>query len=335
MPSLHTIISLALSLLCMSLVHGESIFPWWSSRHWRAMLGYPCPLRPDPVSSVRSYLTAALSGQSAVVHNVSDSVQSWLDDQSSGHYSPLVLIFVGSTGVGKTTGAYAVARGLMEREVSTVEGGGGRVPLGMVDFRGERFTEGNVTAQREELRQGIARALYECAGRAVLVFDEIQKVHKPILSELVALMQGSDSRISGMDASRLVIILTSDSYECLLEFGEPCSGSSDSCNSAHTKKIARERFSERLRRRLNMDFEDAGVPLGNLVNQIIPFQPVTWDTARGILAHHLQYSRLPKALQELFDALKIEPPVLSILASMAYVPYSSFKCGKGPSFKSV
>jgi DNA polymerase III delta prime subunit len=314
-------------LLCGFLlaVHGEPFFPWWSSRHWRSRLGLPCPLRPDPVSSVRSALTAALSGQSAVVHNVSDSVQSWLDDQSSGHYSPLVLILVGSTGVGKTEAAYAVARGLLAREVSTPEGGGSRVPLGLVEFRGEHFMEGNVTAQREELRQGVARALYECAGRAVLVFDEIQKANKPALSELVALMQGSNSRVAGMDASRLVVILTSDSGVCFLdEFGSPCSSSG--C-SARAREIARERFNERLRRRLNEDFEEADVPLGSLANHIIPFQPVTWDMARSVLAHHLQHSRLPKALQELMDDLTLEPSALSILASMAYVPYSSFKCG--------
>jgi hypothetical protein len=148
-----------------------------------------------------------------------------------------------------------------------------------------------------------------------VVFDEIQKAHKPALTELVALMQGRHSRVSGMDASRMVIILTSDSAVCFID-------------ELGAGPIARQRFNERLRRRLNEDFEEADVPLGSLATRIIPFQPLTWAAVRGVVAHHVQHARLPLAARELFDALEVDEGALNILSSMAYVPYTSWKCGE-------
>ena len=306
-----------LPLLLLARALSQPLFPFWAlQHHWRAKLGVPCPLRGDPPDSVRAALGGVLAGQEDVVQNITDAVQAWWDDYRSEHFAPLVLILTGSPGVGKTESAFAVARGLLHSEVRTADGGGSRVPLGMVEFRGEHFLEeGNVTAQREALRVGIARALYECAGTAVVVFDEIQKAHKPALTELVALMQGRHSRVSGMDASRMVIILTSDSAVCFID-------------ELGAGPIARQRFNERLRRRLNEDFEEADVPLGSLATRIIPFQPLTWAAVRGVVAHHVQHARLPLAARELFDALEVDEGALNILSSMAYVPYTSWKCGE-------
>ena len=285
--------------------------------HWRSQLGMPCPLHADPPASVRSALLAALAGQGEAIQNVTDAVQAWWDDFSSEHHGPLVLLFTGSSGVGKSEAAFAVARGLLSSAVRTPDGGGKTIPEGLVEFRGEHFLEGNVTAQREALRLGIARALYQCAGRAVVVFDEVQKAHKPALTELVALMQGRNSRVAGMDASRLVIILTADSGVCFID--EVAGGTA----------LARARFNERLRRKLNEEFEEAEVPLGSLASRIIPFQPLTWALVRDVAAHHLQYARLPASARALFDSLAVDNGALSVLASMAYVPYTSWRCGDG------
>jgi hypothetical protein len=286
--------------------------------HWRSLLKQPCPWSVDPPTSIREALAERVVGQEDALANITEVVQSWWDDSVSGRHRPLVLVFTGPTGVGKTEAAQAVARGLLRASTRTLDGVGS-VPLGLLEFRGEHFMdESNVTRLRETLREEVAKALYVCAGHAVVVFDEVQKAHKPALTELLALMQGENSRVKGLDASRLVILFTSDTglsvIDRLVEGG----------GGGKEGAIARHRFNERLRRKLNDEFEAAGVPLGSLASNIIPFLPMGAPAVRAVVGHHTHVSRLPNHLKGMLDSLVVEPEALTLLASMAYVPYTSW-----------
>ena len=216
--------------------------------HWRSLLKQPCPWSVDPPTSIREALLERIVGQEDALANITEVVQSWWDDSVSGRHRPLVLVFTGPTGVGKTEAAQAVARGLLRASTRTLDGVGS-VPLGLLEFRGEHFMdESNVTRLRETLREEVAKALYVCAGHAVVVFDEVQKAHKPALTELLALMQGENSRIKGLDASRLVILFTSDTglsvIDRLVEGGGgarraplPATASTSACAGSSTTSL--------------------------------------------------------------------------------------------------
>jgi len=253
-------------------------------------------------------------GQQEVIENVTDAVQFWWDERMMGRSRPLVLVFTGSTGVGKTESAKAVARGLLTGSTSTLDGFG-KTPLGFLEFRGEHFQDSvNVAKLREVLREELALALYKCAGNVVVLFDEVQKAYKPALTELMALMQGQNSQLLGLDASRLVLIITSDSGLSVI----------DKLSDNATEKSLHY-FLERLRRKLNDEFEEFGVPLGNLADHIIPFQNLDQATVRKLITHYTNRPRLPPSIVGVLDRLDLDREALTFLSSKAYVPYTRWR----------
>jgi hypothetical protein len=141
-----------------------------------------------------------------------------LDDLAA---RPLVLVFTGPTGTGKSETARTVGSALLASRIP-LEGapggaGGATVPEGYIELRGEDFLDrSNVTALQEKMRDSIAGALYRCRGHVVLVVDEAQKAAREALAVLGPLLQGRHARVAHpdldepLDATRMVIILISD-----------------------------------------------------------------------------------------------------------------------------
>jgi hypothetical protein len=295
--------------------------PSFNLFNWRYLLAQPCPYAADPVASVTAALASALAGQHAAVRGIQEEVQAWVEDRSDGVFRPLVLMFTGSTGLGKSDAALAVARGLLAPQDAWLAGAlpPPLLPKGLLELSGVRFQDAhNISQLREELRGALAQALYDCHGHAVLVFDEVQKVDKRVLSELLPVMQGERSRVyhagygggvKPLDASRMVVILVSDAGLQVLEGG--AAG-------------ARQRLHRKLVEALNAEFSESGMPLGSLVQSIVPFINLNGGDVPAVVAHHLAHARLPAELRDLADGVCVEPAALTALSSMAYVPYTSW-----------
>jgi len=284
-------------------------------RTYNSFWGYPCPFSADPVASVGAALSSSLAGQAAAVRSILEEVQAWADARRDKEPRPLVLMFTGSTGLGKTEAAHAVARGLLGQRGPW----GAALPRGLLELSGVRFQDAqNLTRMRDELRGAFAQALFDCQGHVVVVLDEVQKMDKRVLSELLPLLQGARSRlyhadfgggIKPLDASSMVVVLVSDAGLQVLEGG--AAGAS-------------ARLARKLVDALDMEFLESGLPLGSLVNNIVPFINLNGAEVAAVVAHHLAHERLPRELRDLADALRVEPAALTALSSMAYVPYTSW-----------
>lgn len=99
---------------------------------------------------------------------------------------PLVLAFTGSTGVGKTATATALAAALLGAALpagrdaaSTLRG-----RPGLLQLSGSDYGDGAAVAVpvlRRRLRHALAQLLYECHGTGVVVLDEAQKMNPAVL----------------------------------------------------------------------------------------------------------------------------------------------------------
>ena len=108
-----------------------------------------------------------------------------------GTDKPLVLAFTGPTGVGKTEMAHVVAESILAKR--TRVGRRGRTePKGLLVFRGEDFAvQGgpNLMARyHNRIRTQLAELLRTCDNRAVVVFDEVQKIVPGTLDVLLEAM---------------------------------------------------------------------------------------------------------------------------------------------------
>jgi ATP-dependent Clp protease ATP-binding subunit ClpA len=108
--------------------------------------------------------------------------QGWeMNRRAAMDQEPLVLIFTGDTGVGKTETSYRFGNGLLSRKVQRAhtrayDG------HGFLNLRGEQFSADSQAGRIgvHEVQRRISLALVEllemCHGRGVVVFDEVQKV---------------------------------------------------------------------------------------------------------------------------------------------------------------
>jgi hypothetical protein len=319
-----------LLLLGSSTSRGEPVF---STFNWRYHLGVPCPYAADPVGRVKTALSMSLAGQREAVMNIREAVELWAADRAGGVFRPLVLMFTGSTGLGKTDSALAVARALLAGE--DWWGGPLTKPDGLVELSGIRFQKPrNLTLMREEFSSALAQALYDCHGHVVLLVDEIQKMDKRVLTELEPVMKsGGEARVyhagyggglKPLDASRMVVLLVSDAGGQVLEGG----------NDGGVRG-AKNRLKQNLIKALNQEFADSGILLGSLAQSIVPFLNFNGaEDVPEVLAQNLDFSRASwnflRAPASLVDAMVVEPAVFTALASRAFVAYTSWSTSYNP-----
>lgn len=132
--------------------------------------------------AVAAALRDTLVAQDDAIASIVSRVQTWDSDALAGRKYPLVLALTGSTGVGKTSAALAIARAVSVTTKST-SGAGKDVPEAFFAIDGSDYSAGAATgvssadtaARRARVLDTLAQALYECHGNVVLVVDEAQK----------------------------------------------------------------------------------------------------------------------------------------------------------------
>ena len=150
------------------------------------LFGEPCPFVDDPAGAVRKALDLRIRAQPLAARAVAGHIKGWY-----GTDKPLVLAFTGPTGVGKTEMAHVVAEALLAKR-KRVGRRGRTEPKGLLIFRGEDFAvDGSpdlLTSYHNRIKTQLAELLRTCDNRAVVVFDEAQKIAPGTLDVLLEAM---------------------------------------------------------------------------------------------------------------------------------------------------
>ena len=177
-----------------------------------------CLYVPNPAQAVRDELTRNLRAQNHAINATVDAIRSWEFSRNSKSATPLVLALTGPTGAGKTETSNLIAEALFVRKEVL---GGRSQSQGLLLFRGEDFTDTVHKPLQEyhrRIKSELAAHLKKCSGRAVVVFDEVQKVIPGTLDVLDEAMSDrpvlTHATAGGVqekyDCSQVIFILVSD-----------------------------------------------------------------------------------------------------------------------------
>lgn len=181
------------------------------------------------VHSVTSSLLFSLSkrilGQDNAIRTIINITQGWdMNRKAAMDQEPLVLIFTGDTGVGKTETSYWLGHALLARKIQRghTRAYDGR---GFLNLRGEHYSPNSQAGMIgvDEVQKRITLALVEllkmCKGRGVVVFDEVQKVMPGALDVFLPMIEKRGA-LSVFDTTKgkwerystenMVIIFTTD-----------------------------------------------------------------------------------------------------------------------------
>lgn len=150
------------------------------------LFGEPCPFVEHPARAVRAALSDRMRAQPHAARTVVGHIKGWY-----GTDKPLVLAFTGPTGVGKTEMAHVLAEAVLAKR--TRVGRRGRTePKGLLVFRGEDFAVNGgprlLARYHTQIKTQLAELLRICDNRAVVVFDEVQKIVPGTLEVLLEAM---------------------------------------------------------------------------------------------------------------------------------------------------
>ena len=155
-----------------------------------------CPFVDSITFSLNESLPINIRGQRGGVDIILNAVAAWEFQRRVGLSEPLVLAIAGSTGVGKSETAYRMAEAIFMKK--TRVGNTRRfIPNGLLILRGEDYSSDSEAAAlgigevHKRIKSRIMDHLRNCAGNAVIVFDEVQKV---IPGALDVLMPGLRER---------------------------------------------------------------------------------------------------------------------------------------------
>eukprot|EP00611_Tribonema_gayanum_P029080 TRINITY_DN7680_c0_g2_i7.p1 TRINITY_DN7680_c0_g2~~TRINITY_DN7680_c0_g2_i7.p1 ORF type:complete len:599 (+),score=251.38 TRINITY_DN7680_c0_g2_i7:1695-3491(+) len=277
--------------------------------------GEACPYAEDAPAAVRKVLTAKIKGQSLAVDQIVKAFESWQFQRKAGLRQPLVLALTGQTGVGKTETAWQVAEALLTKRQHGV-------PKGMLRFSGQDFADANNVARyHEQIRRQLADVLVPCAGHAVVLFDELQKVAPGTLDVLVPALENRPmltlprgrSFIS-VDCSNLVVLLVSDIGAAAVRGAIlPYARREDVLPSAIMPAVQRA-----------LDRQWKHLSFGKVVDWVIPYLPMRRQEVYEVLL--LKWHELEAQLLELrmAAALLVTEALTWELTGRAYVAYGQF-----------
>ncbi|GLD96300.1 hypothetical protein PINS_up004983 [Pythium insidiosum] len=194
------------------------VFEWVE---YHSGLGEQCRFVERPAHAVRQYLTQRLRAQESAIESVVEAIEAWefVRESPQHHRAPLVLAITGPTGTGKTETSYLLAESLFKRS-RKLSNGDRTVASGLLVFRGEHFGDNvsnPITQYHTQITTRLAEHLHMCSGKAVVLFDEVQKV---IPHTLDALMEAMSDRAQlsfyhkgvtkTYDTSNVIFLLVSD-----------------------------------------------------------------------------------------------------------------------------
>ena len=247
------------------------------------------------------HLHQRVVGQDEAIAGVSDAViraRAGIKDPNRPIGS---FIFLGSTGVGKTELARALAEFLFDDEQNMIR-------IDMSEYMEKHAVARMIGAppgyvgyeEGGQLTEAVRRRPY-----SVILFDEIEKAHHDVFNILLQLLDDgrlTDSQGRTVDFKNTIVIMTSNIGNHL--FSRENGGES-------VEDIAKSTVEGELRKHFRPEFL-------NRVDDIVVFRPLKREQIQAIVAIQLRY--LQQRLQERQIQLSLSDPVIHLLAELGYDP---------------
>lgn len=246
-------------------------------------------------------------GQHEAVQAVADAVRRSRAGLQDSNRPIGSLIFLGTTGVGKTELAKALAEVLFNDENLMVR-------IDMSEYQ-ERHSVARLIGappgyvgydEGGQLTEAVRRKPY-----SVVLLDEIEKAHPDVFNILLQVLDDgrlTDNKGRHVNFKNTIIIMTSNmgSYLVLEKISQ--------LNNNNREKILeniRTEVLDLLKQRMRPEFI-------NRIDEVIMFSPLSEDEIKGIIK--LQISGVTKRLEKQGVMVNVEDEVIDHLASIAYEP---------------
>ncbi len=261
----------------------------------------------EKLLSLEDQLHKRVVGQHEAIEAVSDAIRrsrAGLQDQKRPIGS---FIFLGTTGVGKTELARALAEFLFNDENAMVR-------IDMSEYQ-ERHTVSRLIGappgyvgyeESGQLTEAVRRKPY-----SVILLDEIEKAHPDVFNILLQVLDEgrlTDNKGRTADFKNTIIIMTSNMGSSIIQ--ENVEKMNDE-NQEEIMEKTHQQVSLLLKKTIRPEFL-------NRVDEIIMFKPLTFEQIKGIVK--IQMDRLSAMLQENGITLETSEAALEWIAQSGFDP---------------
>ncbi len=261
----------------------------------------------EKLLSLETELHKRVAGQHEAIEALSDAIRrsrAGLSDQRKPLGS---FIFLGTTGVGKTELAKALAEFLFNDEHSMVR-------IDMSEYQERHAVSRLIGAPPGYVGYDEGGQLTEAVRRkpySVILLDEIEKAHPDVFNILLQVLDDgrlTDNKGRLVNFKNTIIIMTSNIGSHLIQ--ENFSLLADDNREEVIAKTKNEVF-ELLKKTIRPEFL-------NRIDEVIMFTPLNRDEIRDIV--NLQFADLQKSLTELGISIEASDEALDWLAELGYDP---------------
>ncbi len=261
----------------------------------------------EKLLNLEAELHKRVAGQSEAIEAISDAIRrsrAGLQDKKKPIGS---FIFLGTTGVGKTELAKALAEYLFNDESAMVR-------IDMSEYQERHAVSRLIGAPPGYVGYDEGGQLTEAVRRkpySVILLDEIEKAHPDVFNILLQVLDDgrlTDNKGRVVNFKNTIIIMTSNIGSNIIQ--ENFQGFDDSDKDAVIAKTKSEIF-ELLRKTIRPEFL-------NRIDEIIMFTPLNRDEITEIVK--LQFTQLQHTLAEMDITLEASEEALEWLAQLGYDP---------------
>ncbi len=257
--------------------------------------------------NIETELHMRVVGQEEAIRAVSDAIRrnrAGLQDPKRPIGS---FIFLGTTGIGKTELAKALAEFLFNNENNMVR-------IDMSEYQ-ERHTVSRLIGappgyigyeESGQLTEAVRRKPY-----SVILFDEIEKAHPDVFNILLQVLDDgrlTDNKGRSVDFKNTIIIMTSNIGSYIIQ------ENLEKLNKQNREEIlnqTRKQVFDLLRKSIKPEFL-------NRIDEIIMFQPLTREEVQKIV--ELQVKNIQKMLQQSSIKLTITKKAMEFIATIGFDP---------------
>ncbi|MGV3761069.1 ATP-dependent chaperone ClpB [Parapedobacter sp.] len=261
----------------------------------------------DKLLHLEEELHKRVAGQDEAIEAISDAIRRSRAGLSDERRPIGSFIFLGTTGVGKTELAKALAAFLFNDEHSMVR-------IDMSEYQERHAVSRLIGAPPGYVGYDEGGQLTEAVRRrpyAVILLDEIEKAHPDVFNILLQVLDDghlTDNKGRMVNFKNTIIIMTSNIGSHLIQ--ENFTNLTDENHAEVMAKTQNEVF-ELLQKSMRPEFL-------NRVDEIIMFTPLNRDEIGKIV--HLQFAHLQQQLAEMGILLTASDEALDWLAQLGYDP---------------
>eukprot|EP01029_Cantina_marsupialis_P022734 TRINITY_DN556_c0_g5_i1.p1 TRINITY_DN556_c0_g5~~TRINITY_DN556_c0_g5_i1.p1 ORF type:complete len:439 (-),score=75.16 TRINITY_DN556_c0_g5_i1:965-2281(-) len=149
----------------------------------QSIFGQSCAFVDDPARAVNKELVASVFEQDAAIMKLTASFVTWEQEMKADQQEPMVLVFAGGSGLGKTLTANHLAKALLPYSYKDDEGlehRPGFLVITGAQYGSSKYIDENI----HDITKHIVDHLIACDGHALILIDEVQKAQSEVLQAL-------------------------------------------------------------------------------------------------------------------------------------------------------